>query len=197
MQAERITTHNEDALERIIGQYRNSDRLKGIVTALCRQTQSLEDAGDTLFGRLDIDTISDTLLNKIGKIVGQERLGFSNDIYRILIYTRIAINISGGIPENIIDIFHILTQCDKTDFRELYPASIQIMADCEINGDLTPYIKNAISTALPACVSLAHIGYFDQENAFTFDSVSGNIDTLHGFGDINDSLKGGKLGVIL
>ena len=194
---EKITTHNEDALDRIIGQYKNSERLKGILTALCKQIQDLEDAEHTLFGKLDIDNISDILLDKLGKTIGQERLGFSDEIYRILIYTRIAINISGGIPENIINIFRILTQCDKADLRELYPASIQIMADCKIGSELIAYVKNAIASALPACVSLSHIGYFDKENAFTFGNDSGTIDSLHGFGDVNNPETGGKLGVIL
>lgn len=197
MQPEKITTHSDDALERVIGQYRNSERVKGLIRVFSKQVQSLENAENTLFGKLDIDNVSDTLLDRLGKIVGQERLGFSNDIYRILIYTRIAINISGGIPENIISIFHILTQCEKADFRELYPAGVQIMSDCPIGSELISYVKNAISSALPACVSLEHVGYYDKENAFTFDGQGGNIDILHGFSNVNDQSKGGKLGVIL
>ena len=197
MQVEKTQTHNEDALDRLIGQYRNSERLKGIISALCKQIQELEDGGDSMLEKLNIDTAEDMLLDNIGKIIGQARMGFSDEVYRVLIYTRIAINISGGVPENLISIFRIITQSETVDFREIFPASIQIMADREIPASIVNAVKNAVRNALPAGVGLLAMGYFDKERAFEFEDGYVKADNQHGFGDINNLELGGVLSVLV
>jgi len=193
----RITTHKEDAISRFIEQYKNSENLKRVIEISCKQKQDIEDALWSLFGRLDIEKMTGILLDKIGVIVGQERLGFNDSIYRILLYTRIAINMSGGTPENIISIFQILTQAGETDFRELYPAAVQITSDTEPETGLLEYIKKAIETALPAGVKLSFIGYYNPETAFTLDNGLGTFDNVHGLGDVNNPAIGGELGKVL
>lgn len=197
MQFEKITTHNEDALDRIIGQYRNSEKLRGILTALCKQVKDLEDTTNSCLGKLNIDTATDLLLDKIGEIIGQSRLGFNDEMYKVLIYTRIAINISGGIPENIINIFRIITQSESVDFRELFPAGIQIMADHEIPTNIVSAVKNAVRNALPAGVGLLAMGYFDKERAFEFTDSTTKADSLHGLGDLNNPEIGGILSTLV
>jgi len=197
MQAELITTHIEDGLNRFIQQYKNSDKLKGICGSFCKQIQDLENAFNGLYGRLDIANVEGKLLDDIGIIVGQDRLGFDDEIYRILLITRITINTSGGTPRNIIDIFKQLIQATEVDYREIYPASVQISCDVEPPTEYLNYIKIAIDTALPAGVNLSFIGYYDPAVAFTMDDGLGEIDALHGFGDIYNPSTGGELGKIL
>ncbi|MCP4481427.1 MAG: DUF2612 domain-containing protein [bacterium] len=197
MQAEKITTHVIDALKRFIEQYKNSSKLQGITASFCNQIQDIENALCSLYGRLDIDNITGNDLDNIGKIVGQDRLGFTDDIYRILIYTRIAINVSGGIPENIISIFQILTQCTEVEFLEIFPAGVHIMANLEIDSSLTDYIKEALESSLAAGVTLSGVGYYDPTNAFTFTDGTPEVDSEHGFGDTGDALEGGLLSVVL
>ena len=58
MSIAKITTHNADALARLLYQYRDSTKLQGLITALFgTQVQEIEDAGYDLLTRLDIDNI--------------------------------------------------------------------------------------------------------------------------------------------
>ena len=66
-------------------QYKKSDNLKGILNAFNSQVQEIENAMFGLFGKLDINDVSSDQLDRIGDIVGQDRLGTSDDIFRLLI----------------------------------------------------------------------------------------------------------------
>ncbi|MCP4482085.1 MAG: DUF2612 domain-containing protein [bacterium] len=189
----------EHGLNRLITQYKNSKNLKKLLTVFLEDKQGLENEIQSLYERLDIDNKTGFELDQVGKLVGQERLGFADDIYKVLIYSRIAINSSGGTPENIINLFKILMGTEGVQYRELYPASIQIWCKGSLpylKEILIPYIVNALQTILPAGVGLNHVGVYDEDSPFTFAEEDGliSLDGKDGFDDENDLSIGGSLG---
>lgn len=93
---------------RLYTQFRNKVTWEKWVTLLARQAQDLENAGQTLFSLLDIDNSEGVQLDTIGRIVGQERLGFDDVGYRLLLRARIISNKSTGTTEDLYKVFRAL-----------------------------------------------------------------------------------------
>ena len=71
--------------------------MENAIGAIISGIQDLETTFcDLLEKRLGIYEASGFQLDQIGTIVGQERLGFDDDFYRILLLARIGANISNG-----------------------------------------------------------------------------------------------------
>ena len=106
----KIENHIEQARDRLITQFRGKKNIDAIVQALGKQTQDLEDALFPFYdARLNINTAVGEQLDRLGQIVGQERLGYDDTFYRVLISARIGINTSQGTVPDLIDIASIAT----------------------------------------------------------------------------------------
>ncbi len=186
-----INNHVQEALSRLIEQYKDSDNLKVVLNAILQDIQDLEDSTHTLYGRLDIATAEGPLLDQIGEIVGQDRLGYGDEFYRTLIYTRIGINLSNGEPERAINIFKILSGANIVHLQEYYDANIGIGSDGVLPVDQLVFIYELIQSVIPAGVRLAHLWYFDPDCQFGF---GGSQTGIQGFGSVNDANLGGCLG---
>ena len=190
----RISTHITDGIGRLIEQYKSSPRLTALLSVLLNRTQDLEDVGFPLLSRLKLDELSGTQLDRFGSIVGQERRGNTDDVYRILIYSRIAINSCGGKIENVIYIFKLVSQALHVDFRELFPASIQLWSDGNIDDAFVEYIYALVDNVLGAGISIESMGVFDPDIPLTMAAEDGVIDMQHGMGSEDNPAIGGKLG---
>lgn len=186
-----ILTHEDDALKRLLQQYKNRDNLAAVVGAFTEQIQDLENAIYGLFGKLDIENIGGYQLDRLGAIVGQDRLGQTDAGYRLFIYAKIATNNSQGTAEEIMSIFKLITQSTFVQYFDLYPAAIQIMGDGSIDAALESFLKQTIENACVAGVSVDLIGFFDDADPFYF----GEVDEIGpgGFDDGTGTI-GGKLG---
>ena len=107
-----------------------SDNLKALATALYgNQVQEIEDALRELLYGFDIDQSVGDQLDVIGSIVGQDRLGKSDDDYRIDIKIKIGINTSEGDIEKIITIWRLLAPGAEVTIEEDFPAKIDLITD--------------------------------------------------------------------
>ena len=219
MPVARITTHNTDALARLLYQYKDSTKLQGLITALFgTQVQELEDALYPLFERLDLDSQEGKQLDGIGSIVGQSRLGLDDDLYRIWIKARIGQNVSEGDIERIISVWKLINSPATTiQLVEHFPAEVALYSDAAIDIvlDLTTeggadivaeddtgiavnitaymeYIWAFMQKILSAGVKVAYVAVFDPDNAFGFYGSS----HAGGFGDLSNTNAGGELGYI-
>ena len=64
MSITQITTHEQDALDRVIEQYKNSLNLLAIISVFAKQVQETENAFISLVNRVDIDTSEGVQLDK-------------------------------------------------------------------------------------------------------------------------------------
>lgn len=89
-------------------QFKNDPSWNLWVTLLARQAQDIEDATQSMFLALDIANGSGAILDSIGGIVGQPRLGASDPIYQLYLAARVLANESTGTPEQIYTILGTL-----------------------------------------------------------------------------------------
>lgn len=187
-------THLEEGLNRLILQYRNASNIKNILTIFLNRFQILENENFKFKGIFNLDNASGIALDRIGDIVSQERLGFEDDIYRYLIYGRIAINISGGTPENIINIYKLISSATTVRYDEIYPASMQIQSTGPIlDPTLISALVSVIDSTSPAGVSLSLLETYVEGNTFTTAEEDDSLDFLQGFSDEDNPGTGGIL----
>lgn len=191
----KILTHEDDAVKRIISQYKGDRGLERMVKSGASQIQDLENKGYDLFSRLSIDSMVGKQLDLIGTIVGQARQGQDDISYRTFLKARIGINTSSGTIENVLSVWKILIPDASLELKENFPAEVSISTDAILTEAQKEFLKS-FDDILSAGVGLSSVINYDPENAFAFEADIENPNT-GGFGDINDLNAGGKLATIL
>lgn len=184
-----ITTHESDALNRLITQYSDSSNLQEIIKIYTAQIQELE---TVFFELLNERCLKDSVgqqLDNFGTILDQLRLGYNDETYRGLIYNKITQLNSEGTIEDLLSIFNILMSADTINLSEPSVAHINMYA---INSSpLIPLsdIVVAINNTKPTGVSVDlinvqtdYFGFQDDPQALGFSSLT---DTTQG-GYLND-----------
>lgn len=93
---------------RLYTQFRNKITWEQWVALLGRQFQDLEDAAQTMFVLLVIDDSEGVMLDLIGRVIGQPRLGSDDATYRLYLRARVLANKSSGGNENLYKVFRAL-----------------------------------------------------------------------------------------
>lgn len=186
----KITTHVADALDRLLQQYRDLPRVTALITAFVDEVQDLENALADVYDGRWIDLAVGDVLDDVGTIVNQPRLGFDDDRYRSLIRAKIGQNVSQGDPERVIQVAKLLIGASLVHLQELYPAGYSISADADIPVSLVNLFYEQLDLVDPAGVRLEYLICFDPDEAFAFEGGPG---TALGFGDSTNPLTGGML----
>lgn len=183
----KISNHKEQATDRLIEQYKQAEKLIGILDAFNSQTQDLEDALHSLFEGRWIENASGDVLDRFGEIIGQGRLGFDDDFYKILLYVKLGENISQGETERVIDIYRIITRADICQLQEHYPAGMTLLSNGTINPITASFIYNKLQGVAGAGIRIDRIGEF-SDRPFGFVGAP----TALGFGTLDDLAIGGE-----
>lgn len=170
---EKITTHEADAIDRLIEQYRGKVRFEGLVNSFVEQIQDIEDAAFAIPEETTIETASGEQLDLIGTIVVQPRLGFSDEVYRRLLRAKIGENTSKATPEDVITVTRLLTGATQAYYQELYPAGFSIAVNTEIASDLVNFFYSRIDRVDPAAVRFEALIEYDADAPFAFEGVPG------------------------
>ena len=189
-----INNHVEQGLERRLEQWKSKENLEKVLSALMVGIQEIETMFfDLLDGRLDINLAIGEQLDQIGEIVGQDRLNFDDDFYRILLLARIGINVSNGEPERIIDTLKLLTSANFVHYMNLSDAEIAVGSDGVINPLSVDFLITNLQRVVMGGVRVNYLCIYDKIEAFAMDGT--NTKTVgKGFGTINDINVGGKFG---
>lgn len=182
-----ITTHENDAIDRLITQYSDSTNLQQLIKVYTTQIQEIETVFFDLLNSRTINNSSGQQLDNIGTLIDQDRLGYDDTTYLGLIYNKISQINSEGTIENLISIFNILMNADKISLSEPSTAHVNLYA---INS--SPLISNndiniAISNSKPTGVSVDLINV--QSDYFGFQNDSEAL----GFSSLTDATQGGYL----
>jgi hypothetical protein len=175
---QKITTHVANAIEKLLAQYKGKPNYETLITIIGEEVQELENVFYSLIFDRFLATATDEVLNQIGKMVNEPRpvsglAATDDDIYRALIYARIAINTSYGTIPDVINLLRILG-ADKVILRNAFPAGFRV----EMTGDmiltLTQIITALESATAPveivASIYTSHpFGFDDDPEAYGFD----------------------------
>jgi hypothetical protein len=186
-----ITTHEVDAIKRLLEQYKSKPLIKGTLDANTAQIQELE---DTIYGMLTNRSIYEAVgkqLDKIGQILGLSRPGgMDDDTYRGLLLGKIGVNTSQGQPEAVISFYKIYTQANYVHLQEPFPAGVILMSDTEVVPSLVETLWQFLQIVVAAGIRVDHYGVWNDGLAFGMDGVGGG--NSFGFGDDTDLLVGGE-----
>lgn len=191
-----ILDHQSQALDRLLQQYKESSRLRGTINDLAAHTQIAETTFFDLIESRFISTSAGIQLDRIGELVGLVRpSGMSDANYRPLLYAQIGRNNSQGFIEQIISVFKLITQADKANLQELFPAAIMVMTSNEIDSSLVNLLYEFSQSVICAGLRCDHIGYWATAGDGPF-SLAGAPNDGSGLGDSTDSTIGGTLGAL-
>lgn len=145
--------HTTNVVTRGVGRllflFRDKPRIVALLTTYLQEVQQLQDALYAIWidRMLRGGSFTTDILNKIGKIVGQNREGSDNATYAILITARIASNRSDGRRETLIKIASLLVPNTVIQFVQFNPQSMTITPLGPVSFD--PYLI-ANSFLIPA-----------------------------------------------
>lgn len=192
----KITTHIQDAKNRLLEQYKGRPLIAGFYDAFNRQVQEIEDtffaldAGRQLWNGTTSPAIGQQLDN-IGEIVGIKRNGLPDAEYLLFIFGKIAENNSDTTIPTILNIIGYVFQAQQVVLQEVFPAGVSIQViGTPIPPSLYQTAANLVSAALGAGINLVFVGGSPNVNVFRFEGP-GVVGAINGFGDLNDPSIGG------
>lgn len=175
-----------------------------LLTIIKEEIDAIRDNLNLIETYRDIDKAEGETLDNIGSNVGQLRGATNDDIYRILIKSRIARNLSGGEINTIIRVLALTlnTDFENVEIIELWntideePAAVQINIPAELLNEISFSITQfgRLVSRIVAAGVRANVLF---EGTFEFSSQLGVVETDIdiGFADV-DQLTGGELGAI-
>ena len=140
------------------------------------QCQDIENAARKLLYNIDVDNSEGVQLDNIGDIVGQDRLGYNDEYYRILLKVKMGINVSEGEIERILTLWRTLTGSSDIILEESYPAKIKLTTSTYYADAILIFMKDIASQALAGGVGIATLIIHDPTK-FGFSATMGGFDT--------------------
>lgn len=195
MLAPKITTHVQDALNRLLQQYKGRPLIEGMYTSFVDQIQDLENAIFALDeGRQLYDGTSSPAvgaqLDTLGVIVGIPRNGLSDAEYLLFIFGKIAENFSDSTLPTILTVIGYVFQAEQVKLQEIYPAGIAIqILGTPLNPTLWPIALSLVQAALGAAIKVIFAGAYPTTNVFRF--YAADTGPENGFADLNVPGSGG------
>ncbi len=187
MRSTYVSDHISKAKARLIEQYKGKPKIEGVIEAITKPIQDIEEVLKQLNFERSIDTAIGVQLDKVARIVGAKReMGQSDDDFRFAIKSKIVMNLNQGTPEEIIAAAKIFIGADFIWYLEVYPAAVDIFSTVIVPKSFRGKIKTQLKKFLPAGVALDSFGQFDEKKPFLFDRGAG-------FGDVRDPNIGGLL----
>lgn len=166
-----ITDHEDQALARLTSMFRDQTLIEGMLRSFVGQYQDSEDTIDDLLTDRTIDTAIGQQLDGYGQIVGELRNGRDDDTYRIALKARTGRNTSEGTPDDILNVFNLLSGSTSTQLIE-YVAVITLTANVDFSS-IAAEVKAFTQKVLPAGVRLDYVSSMSASPAFGFLGVPG------------------------
>jgi hypothetical protein len=178
-----VITHRTDvygdAIRKLPEQFKNKPRIYAWIKSYMVEVQLLEDAlWDIFTKRLLQNSPTGDLLDKIGKIVGQDRNGFDDASYLVFISARIKTNRSDGRRETLLAITRLLLPNSKPVVARSYLKAIEVEVN---NVSINSFIvwRDFLSRAVAAGDGIRLIASRqDKSHTLTRTSVSGGVTTV-------------------
>ncbi len=166
------TTHVVEALARLKEQFKDKDVIEAIVSIFAGRIQTIENDIWDAFEMQLLENASDGLLDRLGSIVGQPRLAFTDEEYRLTIAGRIRANRSNGTVEAMLGVLVAVAPTITWELIEDDLAAYTVEGDEPLTVALAKVIAALLDVATPVGVR----GLFmwqELEDADTFTLAIG------------------------
>lgn len=190
MTPSQITDHVQAAKDRLRQMFKGQPGMEGLLDLIDQEVQTLENVFFDLMDKRSLYVAEGIVLDGWGIILNTSRNGLSDADFRLILLGQVAVNVSRGTPEDLINVFKLFTRPQYVSLLEVYPANLQLTT---VGG--TPIgsiadIKSAVRRAAPAGVS---IDLFTSSAGIPFVFDGDPDPNGLGFGDVNDASLGGYL----
>lgn len=199
MPATHVTDWQERLLGRLAQQFRGKAKIEAVVSAIAAQAQEIENALYDTLTLHGIDSATGDTLDVVGRIVGRERGGLSDAVYRLYLKGQIRANRSSGTPADILEVFAIVFPGASLSLAEIdFPAGFLLVA-FDTDGFTTDELAAAVSflRRIRAAAIRATIVYSTTDLAHTFtlgdESLYPETSWDLGHSDAADPTRGGGL----
>jgi hypothetical protein len=151
--ANQQTAHVRKAGRRLIKFFHNKPRVQAFLAAFVQEVQEMEDLAWAVFATLrDLDTAEGVLLDRLGALVDESRVGRLDGPYRAAIRVKILCLSSDGKTEQMYEIARLLEPTATVAISESWPAGFQVSFSVATLG-LT-YLYQIMKIAKPAGVRM-------------------------------------------
>lgn len=192
----KIENYVERAAGRLFHQYEKSPNILAIQATIVEPLQDLENDNHILYKRLVIGEMSGVQLDLIGELVKQPRYGLPDAQYRARLYSKIAVNNSTGIRDDVFNFINIIAGGREGYIQiiEVYPASFQVGTSILFTEDELTFIKQSIYLIKPMGVYFGGL-IVQPPSGLIFTYADEDLIPLPnsgGYGDDEDSTVGGQ-----
>lgn len=207
------------AINNLPEQFRETTNVQNFIATFVSGVQNVENLLASIFLNTELGTSVGIQLDQLGALFGELRAGRNDEDYRAAIRNRISIITSNATPDTLLGIMKLITQSEKVNIHEHYPASLSISAQLDrdmeaINSiySLSSDVANNIKSASPISVGVVTSLFYLDENALlgelSFDEGTmivesdGEFDLVNEDGDfieyasLNKGADLGGLGVL-
>ena len=179
--------------------------LSKLISIFSDELAVLENTNKQILLWREIDNAKGHALDLIGENVIQNRGVATDEVYRILLKSKIARNLSDGTINTIIQVISIALSTDPStikimekwnDIDEPEPAAIKLieLPLTKINeAGLDPL--NFIRIIQRTVAAGVKVGVIELSGTFEFGTIAMEVDNLKGFGNIDGTI-GGYLGAV-
>lgn len=186
----KITDHVQAAKDRLRQMFKGQPGIEGLLDLVDAEIQELENIFFDLMEKRSLYVAEGSVLDGWGVILNTNRNGLLDEDYRLVLLGNVAVNVSRGTPEDLINVFKLFTRPDYVSLLEVYPANLQLLTVGGSPIGSIADIKSAVRRAAPAGVSI-DLFTSSEGNPFVFD---GDPDPNGlGFGSTDDETLGGFL----
>jgi len=161
-----------DAVGKLIDQFKGQANVEALIRAWAQQSQDVETAAFYLLDMTTLSSAAGAQLDGLGRIVGVERAGRTDDDYRVRIGAQILLNNASGTIEDLLQLAVALGGTTTT-LTEFYPAKIEIESASPIVNGLE--IGRVTGLAKPAGVG-RWFTWFESAIPFLFDTAGQGFD---------------------
>lgn len=157
-----VKDYQQQGEQRLLDMFSEKPIIQGLLKSYLAEFTTTQVAVLALLDSLNIETATDNNLDLIGKIVGEYRLGSSNDAYRERIKVKIFINSSKGTPNELLEILDLLTESTKIELFEHVPLHSIFYSN---TPSMSKSIARTLLKASPVCSHYVGIIHDPNDNA--------------------------------
>lgn len=143
-----IDDHEGEARSRPTSLYQNNVDIQNIIRVKAERTQIIEDAIWSVVTEKWIGDAEGQQLNELGAIVGEPRLGRSDEEYIEAIGIRIRLNSGGGSPELILTYLRFVFQTENVRIEEIFPASFKVFAGVDVTLEQAQALRRLVGAGI-------------------------------------------------
>lgn len=182
---------------------KEDSNLYKLISLFSTELEHVKETNDLIIEWRDIDKAQGKALDLIGENINQSRGVATDEVYRVLLKSKIARNLSNGTINTIINVISLALSTDKknikivegwTDKNNPEPASIKLIEmplEAINRAGLDP--ENFVRIIQKTVAGGVKVQSIELNGTFEFGDASLSIDDSKGFSDVNGA-TGGYLG---